>query len=83
VNSRRKVARLKRSPTGGNAGLPLIKATDAAEEIMIEQWNCTLVSRDEVTTALQVEIATVLAGVGMTNPFIVSPAAPWAPKVAR
>ena len=42
----------------------------------------TIVSREEVTTALQVEIATVLAGAGITDPFLVSPAAPWTLKAA-
>ena len=38
-----------------------------------------IVSREEVTTALQVEIATVLADAGITNPFLVRRAAPSAP----
>jgi hypothetical protein len=35
-----------------------------------------IVSHEEVTTALQVEIATVLADAGIFNPFLVSHAAP-------
>jgi hypothetical protein len=35
-----------------------------------------IVSHEEVTTALQVEIATVLADAGVFNPFLVSHAAP-------
>lgn len=43
----------------------------------------TIVSREEVTTALQVEIAAALAAAGMTNPFLVNRAAPWTLKAAR
>jgi hypothetical protein len=37
-----------------------------------------IVSRDEVTSVLQMEIERTLNEAGITNPFLVSPAAPWA-----
>ena len=39
-----------------------------------------IVSREAVTTALEVEIKRVLEGAGISNPFIVRRAAPWAPR---
>jgi hypothetical protein len=45
--------------------------------------NLTIVSRDEVTTALKAEIATILADAGITSPFLVSRAVPWTPKSTR
>jgi hypothetical protein len=39
-----------------------------------------IVSRDEVTSALQREIERTLKEAGITNPFLVSRAALWTPK---
>ena len=41
-----------------------------------------IVSREQVTTTLQVEIKRILDEAGIDSPFIVSPAVPWALRSA-